>query len=55
VWYPVRVTVKGNEVAVQVNDTLVKGSHEVIGRPTRALTFLVFGDSAGFRNLKVVK
>lgn len=55
VWYPVRVTLKGNEVAVQVNDTVVKASHAVVGEPKRALTFLVFGESAGFRNLRVVK
>lgn len=55
VWYPVRVTVKGNEVTVQVNDTVVKTSHEAVGKQKRALTFLVFGESAGFRNLKVVK
>ena len=54
-WYPIRVTFKGNEATVQVNDTVMKGSHEVLGQPKTALNFLVFGDTAGFRNVKVVK
>jgi hypothetical protein len=40
---------------VQVNDAVVKASHEVLGQPKKMLNFLVFGDSAGFRNVKVVK
>ena len=54
-WYPVRVTLKGNEVTVQVNDVTVSGSHEVLGQPKTQLNFLVFGESAGFRNVKVVR
>ncbi len=54
-WYPVRVSFKGNEASVQVNDTVIRGMHEVIGKPKTALNFLVFGDTAGFRNVKVVK
>jgi hypothetical protein len=55
IWYPVRVSLKGNEATVQVNDVVVKGSHKVIGQPKQALTFLVFGESAGLRNVKVEK
>jgi hypothetical protein len=54
-WYPVRVTFAGNDATVQVNDTVLKGAHPVIGQPKTALNFLVFGDSAGLRNLRVVK
>ena len=54
-WYPVRVTLKGCEAAVQVNDVVLKGSHVVLGQPKTALNFLVFGDAAGFRNIKVAK
>ena len=54
-WYPVRVTLRGRETTVQVNDVIVKGSHDVLGQPKTALNFLVFGESAGFRNVKVVK
>jgi arylsulfatase A-like enzyme len=54
-WYPVRVTLKGNEAVVQVNDVVVRGAHAVIGHPKTALNFLVFGDAAGFRNVRVVK
>ena len=55
VWYPVRVTIQGDVVTVQVNETVVKASHAVVGEPKRGLTFLVFGDAAGFRSLRVLK
>ena len=54
-WYPVRITFKGNEATAQVNDVSVKGTHAVLGEPKTAVNFLVFGESAGFRNLRVVK
>jgi arylsulfatase A-like enzyme len=54
-WYPVRITIRGNEALVQVNDVVIKGSHAVIGEAKTGLNLLVFGESAGFRNLKVVK
>ena len=54
-WYPVRVTLKGNEATVQVNEVIVKGAHEVLGQPKKQLNFLVFGASAGFRNVRVAK
>jgi arylsulfatase A-like enzyme len=54
-WYPVRITFNQNEAVAQVNDVVLKGSHAVIGTPKTGLNFLVFGEAAGFRNLKVVK
>ena len=54
-WYPVRVTFRGDEATLQVNDTVMTGKHAVLGEPKQALNFLVFGDRAGFRNLKVVR
>ena len=54
-WYPVRITFVGKEATVQVNDTIVKGSHPVLGQPKTAMNFLVIGQTAGFRNVKVVK
>lgn len=54
-WYPVRVTFKGDEVNVQVNDTIIKGTHALLGEEKKALNFLVFGNSAGFKNVKVIK
>lgn len=54
-WYPVRVTFDGTKATLQVNDVVIEGAHEVLGEPKRALNFLVFGDAAGFRNLKVVE
>jgi len=54
-WYPVRITFKGNEATVQVNDTVIKGSHAVLGEQKTGMNFLVFGETAGFRNVKVIK
>ncbi len=54
-WYPVRITFKGNEATAQVNDVIIKGSHTVLGEQKTGLNFLVFGEAAGFRNVKVVK
>ena len=54
-WYPVRITFKGNEATAQVNDTVVKGTHAVLGEKKTAMNFLVFGESAGFRNVKVAQ
>lgn len=54
-WYPVRLSFVGNNLAVQVNDTQVRASHPIFGNPKTALNFLVFGDSAGFKNVAVRK
>jgi len=54
-WYPVRFTFKGNEATAQVNDTAIKGSHASIGAAKTGFNLLVFGETAGFRNLKVAK
>ncbi len=54
-WYPIRLTFKGDEVTVQVNDQTFKGKHPSLGKDKRSLDFLVFGDGAGFRNVRVSK
>jgi len=54
-WYPVRITFEGNQATVQVNDVVTRATHKVLGQPKTGLNFLVFGQSAGFRNLKVAK
>ncbi|HSI63440.1 MAG TPA: arylsulfatase [Candidatus Saccharimonadia bacterium] len=54
-WYPVRITMKGTTATVQVNDVVIEGSHAVLGEAKTALNFLVFGESAGFRNVRVTK
>ncbi|MCA9055572.1 MAG: sulfatase-like hydrolase/transferase, partial [Planctomycetaceae bacterium] len=53
-WYPVRVTFHGSEATVQVNDVVMSGAHAVLSEPKTGANLLVFGRSAGFRNLKVV-
>ena len=54
IWYPVRVTFGGDTAIVQVNDTVSRASHPVLGLPKTALNLLVFGETAGFRNLKIM-
>jgi len=54
-WYPVRLTFTGDEVTVQVNDQTFKGKHPSLAKDKTSLDFLVFGDGAGFRNVRVAK
>jgi arylsulfatase A-like enzyme len=54
-WYPIRLTFKGDELTVQVNDQTFKGKHPSLGKGKTSLDFLVFGDGAGFRNVRVSK
>ncbi len=54
-WYPVRITFKGSKATAQLNDVVVKGTHAVLGEPKTAVNFLVFGESAGFRNVKITR
>lgn len=54
-WYPVRISFHGTEATVQVNDVIIKGTHPVLGTSKTGLNFLVVGETAGFRNLKVLK
>ncbi len=54
-WYPVRLTFKGDALTVQVNETQVRATHTIFAEQKTALNFLVFGDSAGFRNVKAMK
>ena len=54
-WYPVRLTFKGDEVTVQVNEQTFKGKHASLSKEKTSVDFLVFGDGAGFRNVRVSK
>ena len=54
-WVPVRLTFTGDEVAVQVNDQTFKGKHPSLGKDKTSLDFLVFGATAGFRNVRVAQ
>jgi arylsulfatase A len=54
-WYPVRLTFKGDEVTVQVNEQTFKGRHASLGKGKTSLDLLVFGDGAGFRNVRITK
>ena len=54
-WYPVRLTFKGDEVTVQVNDQTFKGKHPSLGKDKTSLDLLVFGATAGFRNVRVAQ
>ena len=54
-WYPVRLTFKGEEVTVQVNDQTFKGRHSCLGKDKTSLDLLVFGPTAGFRQVRVAQ
>jgi arylsulfatase A-like enzyme len=54
-WYLVRLTFTGDEVTVQVNDQTFKGKHPSLAKDKTSVDFLVFGDGAGFRNVRVAK
>jgi arylsulfatase A len=55
IWYPVRITFHGSDVSVQVNDTRITGTHTLLKESKRALNFLVFGDRAGFKNVRLIQ
>lgn len=54
-WYPLRISFTGNQVTAQFNDATVTATHDVMSKEKNAVNFLVFGESAGFRNVKIVK
>jgi len=54
-WYPVRLTFKGDELTVQVNDQTFKGKHPSLGQAKTSVDLLVFGARAGFRQVRVVR
>ena len=54
-WYPVRLTFKGDEVTIQVNDQTFKGRHPSIGKAKTSVDLLVFGTSAGFRQIRLAQ
>ena len=54
-WVPVRVAFKGEEMTVQVDETDAHATHAIFAGQKTALNFLVFGDSAGLRNVKILK
>jgi len=54
-WYPVRLVFQGNVLSVQVNDTQTHASHAIFANQKTALNFLVFGETAGFRNVRILR
>ena len=54
-WYPVRLTFNGDEVTVQVNDQTFRGKHPSLGKAKTSVDFLVFGATAGFRQVRVAR
>jgi arylsulfatase A len=51
-WYPVRITFHGEKATIQVNDQVFQGQHPVLGRQKTAIELLVFGGTAGFREVR---
>ena len=54
-WYPIRLTFEDDQVIVHVNDQQFKEKHPLFGTQKTAIDFLVFGDSAALRNIKVTR
>jgi arylsulfatase A len=54
-WYPVRITFKGETATVQVNNTVISATNAILGEEKKALNFLVFGDTAGFKSVKITR
>lgn len=52
-WYPIRISFRGDEITAEINGESVRAKHPVFDHPKTALNFLVFGDSIGFRQVKV--
>ena len=55
VWHPVRITFKDGTCTAQIEDVIIKASHPVLGLEKKAMNMLVFGETAGFRNVKAAK
>lgn len=54
-WYPVRITFRGNRASAQINGVQIDGEHPVFGKTKTGLNLLVFGETAGFRNVRIVR
>ena len=54
-WYPVRLAFQGEQVTIRVNEQEFTGTHPVLGRAKTSVDLLVFGDSAGLRNVRVTR
>jgi arylsulfatase A len=54
-WYPVRLSFHGEEITAQINEVRLSARHPILGRPKVALNFLVFGDKAGFKAVKITR
>ncbi len=52
-WHTVRILFQGAETTVYVGGAVLRAAHEIMALPKPRMNFLVFGASAGFRNLKV--
>jgi hypothetical protein len=55
VWYPVRLSFQGDQVAVTVNHQTFKGAHPILREKKMAVDLLVFGETASFRNVRAAR
>ncbi len=55
IWYPVRIRWAGDSIRVQVNETVIEATHEILAEEKAALNFLVFEGAAGLRNVRLVQ
>lgn len=54
-WYPVRISFRGNHASAQINDLRIEGEHAVFGKTKTGINFLVFGETTGFRNVRILR
>ncbi len=54
-WYPLRLTMKGDQLTVQTGGVTVSAQHPVLAEEKKAFALMVTGERLGFRKLVLVK
>jgi hypothetical protein len=54
-WESVRVEIHGTQMTAEMHGQRITGSHALIAAPKHFFEFIVTGDGASFRNLRVWK
>jgi hypothetical protein len=52
-WATLRIQLRGDELAAQLNETVVRARHDKLANPKPAFALLVTGRDAKFRNLRI--
>jgi hypothetical protein len=54
-WKNVKVEIRGEQLSAEIDGRRITGSHSLIAAPKHFFEFIVTGDGASFRNLRVRK